>query len=162
MPGLVPDQLGHWRTQQSRWSNGFVQVARKLIGDVWASNWSFRKKLSAFALILIQAFYPCAALASVSLVVCILLGGIAPYVPLIEFLLVLILLVAVGMTLVPYLILRRGSLWQYLVTVTSVPPMLVYMSVSNAPAIVGTLFSRRREEFKRTPKSRQATTPEVN
>jgi hypothetical protein len=28
------------------------------------------------------------------------------------------------------------------------------MSVSNAPAILGTLFSRRREEFKRTPKSR--------
>lgn len=162
VPGLVPDQLGHWRTQQSRWSNGFVQVARKLIGDVWASNWSFRKKLSAFALILIQAFYPCAALATVSLIICILLSGVAPYIPVIEFLLVLIALVAVGMTLVPYLILRRGSLWQYLFTVISVPPMLVFMSVSNAPAIVGTLFSRGREEFKRTPKSRQATTPEVN
>ncbi len=61
------------------------------------------------------------------------------------------------MTLLPYLILRRGSFWQYLTTVVSVPPMMVYMSVSNAPSILKTVFPRQRESFIRTPKSHQNT-----
>jgi cellulose synthase/poly-beta-1,6-N-acetylglucosamine synthase-like glycosyltransferase len=161
VPGLVPDQLGHWRVQQRRWSNGFVQVARKLLGEVWGSHWTLGRKISASALILIQAFYPCAATATLSLMACIVLRGfnIVPYLPVIEFLLVLIAIVAGGMTLVPYLILRRGSFWRYLVTVVAVPPMMVYMSVSNAPSILKTVFSGSRESFMRTPKSRQADAP---
>ena len=157
VPGLVPDRLDHWRVQQRRWSNGFVQVARKLLGEVWGSDWAFSRKISASALILIQAFYPCAATATVSLIACVVLRGfnIVPYLPVIEFLLVLIAIVALGMTLVPYLILRRGTLWQYLFTVVSVPPMMVYMSVSNAPSILKTLFRGSRESFMRTPKSHQ-------
>ena len=73
--------------------------------------------------------------------------NIVPYLPVIEFLLVLIAIVALGMTLLPYLILRRGSLWQYLVTVVSVPPMMVYMSVSNAPSILKTVFRGSREQI---------------
>ena len=61
------------------------------------------------------------------------------------------------MTLVPYIVLRRGSLVQYAVTLASIPPLMVYVSVSNAPSILKTVFGRR-EHFKRTPKSRPATT----
>ena len=61
------------------------------------------------------------------------------------------------MTLLPYLILRRGSVWQYLTTVVSVPPMMVYMSVSNAPSILKTVFRGSRDSFMRTPKSHQNT-----
>ncbi len=64
VPGLVPDRLDHWRVQQRRWSNGFVQVARKLLGEVWGSDWALSRKISASALILIQAFYLCAATAT--------------------------------------------------------------------------------------------------
>jgi len=155
IPGLVPEKVRHWRVQQRRWSNGFVQVARKLFKTVWTSHWSIPRKLSASALILIQAFYPCVAVATVSFIVCLLLRGLHthPYVPLMSFIMSLVLVVSIGMSFVPYLVLKRGTLIQYFVTLASIPPLLVYISVSNAPSIVHTLFGRR-ESFKRTPKTR--------
>lgn len=155
IPGLVPERVRHWRVQQRRWSNGFVMVARKLLPKVWASDWSLRDKISASALILIQAFYPCAAIATVSFLAGLILRGLNPavYLPLMGFMAVLITVVAVGMTLTPYIILRRGSLLEYVKTIASVPPLMVYVSVSNAPSILKTLFGRR-EHFKRTPKAR--------
>ncbi len=75
VPGLVPDRLDHWRVQQKRWSNGFVQVARKLLGDVWGSPWTLGRKIAASALILIQAFYLCAATATLALLACVVLRG---------------------------------------------------------------------------------------
>lgn len=158
VPGLVPERVRHWRVQQRRWSNGFVQVARKLFLKVWASHWSISRKLSASALILIQAFYPLVAVATISFVICLLLRGLHPhpYVPLMAFVLCMVLLVSIGMSLVPYIVLRRGTLFQYAVTLASVPPLMVYVSVSNAPSIMKTLFGRR-EQFKRTPKTRPTT-----
>lgn len=155
IPGLVPERLDHWRVQQRRWSKGFVQVARKLLHEVWMAPWSFGKKLSATALILIQVFYPCAAVAIVAFVICVILNGFnaTPFIPLIALIVALIIIVAIGMTLLPYLVLKRGSLWQYAVTVSSVAPMLVYVSLSNAPSILQTVFGHS-EDFKRTPKSR--------
>lgn len=155
VPGLVPERVRHWRVQQRRWSNGFVQVARKLMAPVWNAHWPLSRKLSATALIMIQAFYPCAAIAVVALLFCIILSGLNPlaYLPLIGIVLVLVLLVSVGMTLVPYVTLRRGSLVDYLKTLVSLPPLMTFVSVSNAPSILKTLFGRR-EHFKRTPKSK--------
>lgn len=155
VPGLVPERVRHWRVQQRRWSNGFVQVARKLLPKVWKSPWSFRGKLSASALILIQAFYPCAAIAVVASLFCLLLRGFDAHVyfPLMILMGTLITIVAIGMTVTPYFVLRRGNLWDYLKTVASVPPLMVYISVSNAPSILKTVFGRR-EHFKRTPKVR--------
>ncbi len=155
VPGLVPERVRHWRVQQRRWSNGFVQVARKLLPKVWASDWSLSGKISASALILIQAFYPCAAIATVAFLFCLVLRGLNPlaYVPLMGFMAVLITVVALGMTVMPYVVLRRGTLLEYVKTIASVPPLMVYVSVSNAPSILKTLFGRR-EHFKRTPKAR--------
>jgi cellulose synthase/poly-beta-1,6-N-acetylglucosamine synthase-like glycosyltransferase len=155
VPGLVPERVRHWRVQQRRWSNGFVQVAHKLMMPIWTSErWSIGRKLSATFLILIQAFYPCAAIAFVSMVACLLLRGGNPsvYLPIIGLLVLLIFLVAIGMTLMPYMILRRGSLKEYLITAASLTPLMIYISVSNTPKILQTAFGRR-EHFKRTPKS---------
>ncbi len=155
IPGLVPERVRHWRVQQRRWSNGFVQVAHKLMTPIWVSReWSFGRKLSATFLILVQAFYPCVAIATVSLLMCILLRGFNPsvYFPVIGFLAVLIFLVAVGLTLMPYVILRRGSLKDYAATAALLTPLMIYLSVSNTPKILQTAFGRR-EQFKRTPKS---------
>lgn len=155
VPGLVPERVRHWRVQQRRWSNGFVQVAHKLMKPIWASQrWSFGRKLSATFLILIQAFYPCAGIATVSIIMCLLLRGGDPsvYLPMIGLLVFLIFLIAIGMTLVPYMALRRGSLKDYLVTTASLTPLMIYLSVSNTPKILQTAFGRR-EQFKRTPKS---------
>ena len=86
MPGLVPERVRHWRVQQRRWSNGFVQVARKLMRQGLDVALVDPRKMSASALILIQAFYPFAAIATVSFLFCLLLRGLNPhaYVPLIS------------------------------------------------------------------------------
>jgi len=154
VPGLVPEKVSHWQVQQRRWSNGFVQVARKLLGEVWMAEWPIWRKLSATFLILIQTFYPCVALAVLSLVLCVAIrgGDLAPYVPVIATIAVLILSIGVGMTLVPYLILRRGSLGRYLATLASLIPLMIYVSLSNAPSILRTVFGAS-ETWKRTPKT---------
>jgi cellulose synthase/poly-beta-1,6-N-acetylglucosamine synthase-like glycosyltransferase len=154
VPGLVPDQVKHWRVQQRRWSTGFVQVARKLLGAVWGANWTLGRKLSASLLILIQAFFPCVAMACASLAVCLLLqrGDPAAYLPLINLIATLIVIVAFGMTLTPYILLQRGSLWRFLATIASLTPLMIYLSVSNAPSILGTVFGATAT-WKRTPKA---------
>lgn len=154
VPGLVPDKVSHWQVQQRRWSNGFVQVARKLLVDVWTSPWSIWRKLSASFLILIQAFYPCAAIACTTLLVCAIIrgGDLEPYFPVISTIAALILLIGIGMTLVPYVTLRRGSFWRYLATLASLTPLMIYVSVSNAPSILKTMFGST-EIWVRTPKA---------
>jgi len=154
IPGLVPEKVRHWRVQQRRWSNGFVQVAHKLMRPIWAGNWSFGRKLSATFLILVQAFYPCVAIATVSLLICLILRGGDPslYLPMLGCLAVLIVFIATGLTLMPYLALKRGRVRDYLATVASLPPLMIYVSVSNTPKILQTAFGRR-EQFKRTPKT---------
>jgi hypothetical protein len=64
----------------------------------------------------------------------------------------LIFFVAVGLTLMPYIVLRRGTLKEYVITAASLTPLMIYVSVSNTPKILQTAFGRR-EQFKRTPKS---------
>jgi hypothetical protein len=56
------------------------------------------------------------------------------------------------MTLVPYVILRRGSFWRYLATLASLTPLMIYVSISNAPSILKTVFGAT-ETWKRTPKA---------
>ena len=157
IPGLVPERISHWRVQQRRWSTGFVEVARKLLRAVWGAPWSFQFKLSASFLIFVQAFYPCAAIGIVSLVACVLLrgGDVTAYVPALTLIGSLIVVIALGMTLLPYMALKRGPFWRYLTTVALLPPAMVFISLSNAPSILKTLFGRT-ESFKRTPKSAKA------
>jgi len=162
VPGLVPAEVGHWRVQQRRWSNGFVQVARKLVGQVWAADWPLGRKVSAYLLIFIQAFYPCVAIASLSLLASILLrgGDAAHYAPHIWISLTIIAIITVALTLVPYLVLRRGSLLGYAATLGSLLPLIIYVSLSNAPAILGTAFGAT-ETWKRTPKTAAEPDPSL-
>lgn len=157
IPGLVPERVSHWRVQQRRWSTGFVEVARKLLATIWQAPWSLPFKLSASFLIFVQLFYPCAAIAIVSFLLCAALRGghVGPYVPLLVLVGMLVAAVALGMTLVPYVSLRRGPVWRYAATVLLLPPAMIFISLSNAPAILSTAFGRR-ESFKRTPKSAKA------
>ncbi len=160
VPGLVPDQVGHWRVQQRRWSTGFVQVARKLLGELWTADWTAWRKVSASFLILIQLFYPCVALGSLSLaLIAILRGGdMAFYQPVMATAAALILIIGVGLTLMPYLILRRGPLSRYFATLASLVPLMIYVSLSNAPSILRTVMGGAGS-WRRTPKTRHV--PEV-
>jgi cellulose synthase/poly-beta-1,6-N-acetylglucosamine synthase-like glycosyltransferase len=155
VPGLVPDRVAHWRVQQRRWSNGFVQVARKLLGDVLLADWQLWRKLSAAFLILIQLFYPCVALGFVSLALLAISrgGDLADCHPLAAIAAVSILTIGIGLTLVPYLILRRGPLWRYFATLASLVPLMIFVSLSNAPSIMRTVLGASGS-WKRTPKTR--------
>ncbi len=151
--GLVPDRMRHWRVQQRRWATGFAQIARKLSAPIWRSQWSLTEKLQAGFLILYQGALPVIAIACIALVIDIALrgGGLPPLTPLFVTILGLFLPVVVGMTLPPYLELKRGGIGRYLVAVCALPPLILYLSLANARPIVAAFFGRR-EVFKRTPK----------
>lgn len=157
IPGLVPERVSHWRVQQRRWSTGFVQVARKLLATIWAAPWPAAFKLSASFLIFVQLFYPCAALSVVSFAACLILrgGAVGPYLSICALVLFFVVLIALGMTLLPYVVLKRGPIWRYVATVLLLPPAMVFISLSNAPSILKTVFGAQ-ESFKRTPKSAKA------
>jgi cellulose synthase/poly-beta-1,6-N-acetylglucosamine synthase-like glycosyltransferase len=160
VPGLVPEKVSHWQVQQRRWSNGFVQVARRLLAEVWRADWSFSRKLSASSLILIQAFYPCVAIASLSLALLAVLSGgdIVPYLPIVHSIAAGIFVIGVGLTLMPYVLLRRGSIGRYAATLASLIPLMIYVSVCNAPSILRTVFGAT-DTWRRTPKT--VSVPEV-
>ena len=154
VPGLVPDKVKHWRVQQRRWSNGFVQVARKLLKQIWTSDWTIRRKCSASLLILVQAFYPCAAIATGALLSSLALreGDPTAYLPILGVIAFLVAMVAIGMTLTPYLSLRRGSFSRYVATLASLTPLMIFVSLSNAPSILKTVFGAA-DTWTRTPKA---------
>jgi cellulose synthase/poly-beta-1,6-N-acetylglucosamine synthase-like glycosyltransferase len=44
VPGELPETAAAWRAQQARWTKGHAQVARKLIPEIWLSEWPWWKK----------------------------------------------------------------------------------------------------------------------
>ena len=151
--GLVPERIAHWRVQQRRWASGFAKVARKLLLAIARSDWPLPKKIGAAFLILYQAAFPLLTVALVTLLLLWALRGALPFAIqwLAEIVVVLSLLVAVGMTLLPYLRLRRGNLARYALTIITLPPLLAYLSLTNSWPMI-TAFFGHRESFKRTPK----------
>lgn len=47
VPGETPPNLPAFRNQQARWAQGSIQCGRKLLGKVWASNFSLIQKIEA-------------------------------------------------------------------------------------------------------------------
>jgi cellulose synthase/poly-beta-1,6-N-acetylglucosamine synthase-like glycosyltransferase len=151
--GLVPDRMRHWRVQQRRWATGFAQIARKLSLPILRSRWGLAQKLQVAFLILYQAALPVIAVAVVAVIVDVFLrgGGLPPVGPLFAAILILFFPVVVGMTLPPYLELKRGGPLRYLLAVCALPPLVLYLSLANARPIIAA-FLGRSEVFKRTPK----------
>ncbi|WP_424361288.1 hypothetical protein [Methylocystis parvus] len=69
--------------------------------------------------------------------------------------LVMTLMVALGITLAPYLALKRGTVVDYAKTVGSVPPLFIYLAFANGAKILQTIRGRK-STFKRTPKQETA------
>jgi len=152
--GELPERLDSYSHQQSRWSKGFVQVARKLLGRIWGSGWSGEAKLVTTIALAQQLIFPVLVVGVIGLVLSIV--GHGYLVGLFRFLLwlwlVTLLAVLLGMTWGAYRRLRRGDLVQYLITAASVPALIIYLAAANAGAIVAAGFGRKTE-FKRTPKT---------
>ncbi len=152
IPGQVPEGIRDFRRQQRRWSNGFVQVAQKTILPIWRSPWNLTRRVMAISLIAHQIFFPTAAIGFIAFVIGGLLhGSLAPYADVLEIIGIMTALVALGMTLPPYLALRRGTIVDYLKTVASIPPLMIYLAFANGAKILQTLRGRK-STFKRTPK----------
>ena len=69
--GELPQNLADFRVQQSRWSKGFMQVARKLMLQIWNSSWSGEAKFTTTVALGQQLVFPTLAAGVVALVVSI-------------------------------------------------------------------------------------------
>ena len=163
IPGQVPEGIRDFRRQQRRWSNGFVQVAQKTIVPIWRSHWSLPKRIMAISLIAHQIFFPAAAIGLIALLLGgVLHGSLAPYSWLLQTILIMTALVVLGITLPPYLALKRGTVVDYVKTMASVPPLMIYLAFANGAKILQTLRGRK-STFKRTPKlDREVDTVDAN
>jgi cellulose synthase/poly-beta-1,6-N-acetylglucosamine synthase-like glycosyltransferase len=152
--GELPQKIGDFGAQQNRWSKGFVQVARKLLGPIWSSAWSTEAKLTTTVALGQQLIFPLLVVGVVALVLSIVghgrLLGIFRFG--LWFWLITMLVVLLGMTWGAYRRLQRGDLASYLVAAASVPVLIVYLAVANAASIVGAGFGKKTE-FNRTPKT---------
>ncbi len=152
--GELPQKVEDFGAQQSRWSKGFVQVARKLLGPIWKSAWPTEAKLTTTVALGQQLIFPLLLVGVVALIVSIV--GHGRLLGIFRFglwlWLVGMLAVLFGMTWGAYRKLKRGSTARYLVTAASVPALIVYLAVANAAAIVGAGFGKKTE-FNRTPKT---------
>jgi cellulose synthase/poly-beta-1,6-N-acetylglucosamine synthase-like glycosyltransferase len=152
--GELPQNLAAFGAQQSRWSKGFVQVARKLLPQIWNSDWSGEAKFTTTIALGQQLIFPVLAVGIVALILSIL--GHGHLIGLMRFLIGMwiaaMLVVLVGMTWGAYRRLKRGGLLGYIATAASVPGLIVYLAIANAGAIVGAGMGRKTE-FKRTPKT---------
>lgn len=152
--GELPQKVDEFGVQQSRWSKGFVQVARKLLGPIWNAGWSTEAKFTTTVALGQQLIFPLLAVGIVGLVISIL--GHGKLLGLFRFGLWLwligMLAVLLGMTWGAYRRLKRGDLMRYLVTAASVPALIVYLAFVNTASIVGAGFGKKTE-FKRTPKT---------
>jgi cellulose synthase/poly-beta-1,6-N-acetylglucosamine synthase-like glycosyltransferase len=152
--GELPQNLVDFSVQQSRWSKGFVQVARKLLPQVWEADWSDEAKFTTTVALGQQLVFPTIVVGILALIVSML--GHGYLLGLFRFLLWLwlvgMLAVLVGMTFGAFRRLQRGSLVDYAVTAASVPALIVYLAVANAGAILGAMLGRKTE-FVRTPKT---------
>ncbi len=78
VPGELPPTLAAWRTQQFRWTKGFAQVGKKLIGRVWRAKLPLVAKL-AFTLQTAQPMcYPLAAASLIGSLVMLLVETMRP------------------------------------------------------------------------------------
>jgi cellulose synthase/poly-beta-1,6-N-acetylglucosamine synthase-like glycosyltransferase len=64
VPGELPETAAAWRAQQARWTKGHAQVARKLLPEIWMSDFPMWKKAAVTLQICQFAFYTLAAISA--------------------------------------------------------------------------------------------------
>jgi cellulose synthase/poly-beta-1,6-N-acetylglucosamine synthase-like glycosyltransferase len=152
-PGELPATVAGWRAQQFRWTKGFAQVARKLLGRVWRSNLPLGAKVGLTMQTLQTACYPLSALSLVATVAILLDREHGPRV-----LSVLGSAVAVlgmgGSALclaTGSIVLRRWSWLRFPVLFATTLALNTGLVISNSRAVLEALLGAR-SAFVRTPK----------
>jgi len=168
VPGELPTTLASWRAQQFRWTKGFAQVARKLLGKVWRSNLPIRFKLA----LTMQTCQPlCYPLTAVSLLGTLVLlfdtHGTDPLLPIFGSVVAVLGVSASGVFLaIGRRALNRGQWGRFPRDFASVLLLNAGLMVSNTRAVLEAMIGRP-SAFTRTPKSggikgRQLGTPGPN
>jgi hypothetical protein len=100
-----------------------------------------------------QVIFPAIAIGFVAAVLGFLLRGmnLRPYIPELVITTTLTIIVTLGMTLPPYMALKRGPISRYVKTIVLLPFLMIYLGGANAPKMIQT-WRGRTEMFKRTPK----------
>lgn len=152
--GELPQKLEDFGVQQSRWSKGFMQVGRKLLPEVWRSEWSDEAKFTTTVGLAQQLIFPGLIVGVVAMLLSIVgHGHLLGFFRFLAWLwLVSVVAILFGMTWGAYRRLERGGIAGYLATAASVPGVILYLAAANAGAIVGALFGKKTE-FTRTPKT---------
>ena len=152
--GELPSKLDDFSAQQGRWSKGFMQVARKLLGPIWNADWPGEAKFTTTVALGQQLIFPVLAVGIVALILSVIGHGhlLGVFRLLLWLWLLGMLAILFGMTWGAYRRLRRGSVAGYIVTALSVPALVVYLAVANAWAIIGAGLGKK-SEFNRTPKT---------
>jgi len=65
VPGELPETAAGWRAQQARWTKGHAQCAKKLLPEIWMSDFSLWKKAILSFQICQFAFYSLALMSAV-------------------------------------------------------------------------------------------------
>ena len=73
--GELPQKLDDFSVQQSRWSKGFIQVARKLLGPIWRAEWSDEAKLVTTVALGQQLIFPVLIVGIVALILSLIGHG---------------------------------------------------------------------------------------
>ena len=150
----APATVAALRVQYTRWSKGPVQLRRELLAAIRRAGWHPARTAMLLLLFVSSAALPCMAVAAGSPVLYFVMTGHAPPYLAAELSVtaVVVLCLVAGVTLTPWVILKRGSLARYAGTVAAVPLFFFLLGVTSAVGIVGAAFGRR-EAFVRTPKT---------
>ena len=159
VPGELPETAAAWRAQQARWTKGHAQCARKLLPQIWASDFSLSLKVAMTLQICQFGFYLLAgASATISLI--LMYMGVV-YIQSVGALGLFVTALGIGASLF-YLSLGQTMLGrqseprfiQSLLMAMVFPSGLV---LSNARATYEA-FTNTQMDFARTPKAGEAAT----
>jgi cellulose synthase/poly-beta-1,6-N-acetylglucosamine synthase-like glycosyltransferase len=154
VPGELPETAAAWRAQQARWTKGHAQCARKLLPQIWASDFSLSLKAAMTLQICQFGFYLLAGASAIISLVLMYMGAV--YLQSVGALGLFVTALGIGASLF-YLSLGQKMLGrqneprfiQSLLMAMVFPSGLV---LSNARATYEA-FTNARMDFARTPKA---------
>jgi cellulose synthase/poly-beta-1,6-N-acetylglucosamine synthase-like glycosyltransferase len=155
-PGVLceaPADGASWRTQQQRWSTGFVQVGAKSLLTIAYAPWLLGAKIATALMLGVQLAFPAVLVAITAFALDLSIRGPGfGHLLTAAGVLALIAMSAVAITWPAYQRLRRGGVIRYATTLAALPALFLYLAAANSASILAAPFADGRE-FVRTPKS---------
>ncbi len=157
-PAELPPEITSFKQQQHRWTKGSAQTAIKILPGLMWSRLSWRVKIEAFFHLTSGVVYPSAVILALLVFPTFCFGGpslLSPSSPLL-WTLMMSLFTVMTFSAATFYIVAQKELGENWVRLLPLVPLLMAIgmgiSLANALAVIGGLFSRTSGEFLRTPK----------